>query len=605
MKKKVIIVLCILMILLSLVAVGCSNSDGAGKGGVDKAHSYSWWIPIGEDSSYYTSYNDNPGVQYILTKSYKDENGKDTKINIDFQVPATGSAKENMTTLISTGDYTDIMNVAMYSGSVIDLYEQGIALDITSYVEKYMPNYLKYLDANPEYKKTATNLVNGEKKYLQLYSYDNQLKDQWGGFLYRRDWIVKYGKNPADGSAFSGEYTVKNDDGTYDLNSWKDNVVFPSGGSDPIYISDWEWMLGIFQTALKEEGITDGYCMSLPYQGYFGTGDLVCAFGGGGPSWYKNKEDKFVNGLASDDFRIYLQCMNTWYKKGWIDTAFPEHATDIFYQIDDATVRQGKVGLWYGLSSQLIGKGDLGEGFSKGMIAYAARPPINDIYGTDAQKNKEPYTFYQQSMEGSPIIITDKASEKDMVALFNMLDYQFSDEVMLLHSMGLNKEQYEATQNEMYTKYGLTEGAYTDTVNAEGIHEVEYVDVIKTNSELEGPARLLRPFGINGMPDGYKQVNHSETEAFRHSLNEWVALTNTGFILESFRSQLNPEDAAILSKTQTNIDEFASKSIPNFIQGTKDPSNDEDWNAFLKAMNKYNPDKVTQIYNKLVDQLKK
>ena len=217
-----------------------------------------------------------------------------------------------------------------------------------------MPNYMDFLDANPDLKATSTNFIDGENKFIQLRIYNYQVAEQWGGYMYRRDWIIQYGKNPKDGTAFNGEYTLKNEDGSINTDSRNDNVVFPSGGSDPVTISDWEWMLDIFKTAITKQGIDDGYCMSLYYPGFNETGTLVSSFVGGSASWYKDKENKIQYGLTGDDFKLYLQTMNQWYKNGWIDKAFPEHATDSFYTIDDAKVRQGKVGLWYGLKSQLI-----------------------------------------------------------------------------------------------------------------------------------------------------------------------------------------------------------------------------------------------------------
>ena len=396
---------------------------------------------------------------------------------------------------------------------------------------------------------------------------------------------------------------AKKADGTVDLDSWTDNVVFPSGGADPIYISDWEWMFGIFQTALKEEGITDGYCMSTSYPGYIGTGDMVSSFGGGSPVWYLNKENKVEFGMTSDDFRTYLQCMNTWYKNGWIDTAFPERANDMFYEIDDATVRQGKVGAWTGLPSQLAGKSDTGEQYTKGMVVYGARRPINDIYGSDAQKNVEPYCFTQSSLTGNMFVITDKAEDKDLVTLFSMLDYMYSDEGMLLRTFGLNQDQYAATQDEFYTKNGLTNGSYTISTekNADGLYEVEFVDVLKNDQMLQGPAGGQRLLGLSGVPEGHVKVDHSETEAYRHSLNEWIAQTNTGTVLWSYVGALSTEDDSEMRKIGTYINEFGEKNVPSFILGTKDPYNDKDWDDFKKAISKYNPDRATQIWQSAVD----
>ena len=599
-KMKKILIFGTLAGVISLAAAGCSKDGGSGAG---TSRSFTYWMAQGEDTSYYANYDENPSVEYLLSRDYKGQDGKEDKVDIEFLIPATGSAENNLTTSISTGDYADIMDMSLYKGSVLDLYKDGIIMDLTQYVEDYMPNYRKFLEERPDLKMTATNIVDGERKYIKLYTYikDTQNMDQWCGFMYRRDWIVKYGTNPDDGSTFSGEYTVKNDDGSWDVTSWVDNVVFPSGGTDPVYISDWEWMLEIFKKAIDEQGIDDGYPMSLPYGGFHGMGDLVCAFGGGSPSWYKDQNNTIQYGLNSDDFRVYLQVMNGWYQKGWIDTAFPEHSNDMFYKIDDSKVRQGKVGLWHGILSQLIGKSE-GDGFAEGAVAFAARQPINDLYGTAEQKNVIPYTFYQMSLEGGPIVITDKAEDKDLVALFTFLDYQFSDEAMLLKRMGLNKEQYEATQNELYTKHGLTEGAYTVTVNEEGIKEVEFVDTLKNDTGLEQAARANRFFGVDSVPDGYRKVNNDETETWKHSMQEWLAFESK-WLSPSFFGQLSAEDSAVYNKINNNINEFSQKNVPNFIKGTSDPSNDKDWESFKKALGKYKPETVTEMLQTLLEEL--
>ena len=605
MKKQVVIISSILLSIMCLLFTGCSKTKLSD--GVDATHSYTWWLSQGEDSSYYADYTDNPVVEYLLSRTYKGEGSKETKINLEFQIPATGTASNNLITTLSTGDYADVVDFSLYNGSIVDLYNEGIVQDLTPYVEKYMPNYLAFLEKHPDLKATATNVIDGEKKFVQIYFYKNTIADQWCGYMYRRDWIVKYGENPKDGSEFSGRYTVKNTDGTYDMTSWVDNVVFPSGGSDPINLSDWEWMLDIFKTAIEDQGIKDGYCMSLDYAGYNSMGELLSAFGGGGGHWYRNNQGKFEFGLTSDDFRLYLQTMNLWYKNGWIDTAFPEHSSDMFYKIDDVKVRQGKVGLWLGIQSELIGKIATADGFAKDMVVFAARMPINDKYGTEAQMNVQPYTFYQQGLEGTGTIITDKAAKKDMVALCSFVDSRFAETPdNMLIGYGLNQQQYEVMKPELYTKNGLTQGAYTVTENAEGIYEVQYADALLKDTALQKACTLNRfGIGLGGLPEGYKEVNKTETKTLRHNINEWSAYPNTGYLYGSFTAQLSVENAVAVSKISTNITEFASKNVPSFIQGTKDPNNDADWNAFLKAIAKYKPEEATQIYQNLLESLNK
>ncbi len=592
MNRKTISLAVILV--LCLIMTGCSNPDTP-----DKAKSantavtteqFSWWIGQGEDSSYYSNYNENPGVEYMLKKTWATESG-DVKIAIDFMVPVTGSQTDNFNTLLATDGYTDIMELTYNHTPLVDLYADGIIMDLTPYVEAYMPNYRAFLEANPDLARTSRNMVDGEAKYLQIYSYADDMT-AWAGYCYRRDWIVNYGKNPFTGESFSGGFTGDKDAVIWNGDGWEDNVVFPSGESNPIYISDWEWMFDIFTTAMADKGITDGYCMSLYYPGYMEIGDLVCAFGGGAGHWYINDEGKATFGGSTDDFRVYVQAMNTWYRNNWIDKAFPEHTSDIFYRIDDTKIRQGKVGLWYGTQANRPGSLDLGDQLTTGMVVFPARQPINDIYGSEAQQNKQPYAFYSNSAESKGVAVSNKAEGKNLEALFTMLDYRFSEEGALLSTLGLNKAQYEETQNTLYAKEGLTEGAY-HTVELAGENKYGFVKSIKDNgSTLVNAVRSVRIAGL---------TIYSKT--LPDYSPEWVTYPATGRISDSLEEQLSAEDVKVISKIESNVRDFMSKNIPDFIKGTKNPFDDASWEAFQKALAKYKPATATEIYQKLLDSL--
>lgn len=581
----------------SISLAGCGTDGGQS---TEETASYSVWITQSEDSTYYESYDKNPSIEYLLTKTWGPEN---KKVDLDFLVPVAGAEMDNFKTLLSTGDYPDMMDATMYDGSIVDLYEQGIVLDLTDYIDQYMPNYKAFLEQNPDLANQAAFVVNGEKKYLTVRNMGDEPPYNWGGYIYRRDWIIKYGKNPLDGSTFSGSYTGKLADGSVDKETWEDNVVFPSGQKDPLTISDWEWMLEIFSRAIQDLNITDGYCMSLYYPGYLATGDLVCAFGGGGPMWYRNKDGQIAFGGTEENFRVYLQAMNTWYRNGWIDKAFPEHTADMFYRIDDAKVRSGKIGLWLGIMAQLEGKLDDGEGLKAGMVNFAASQPINDKYGSAEQQNVEPYTMYQIGQVANRWIITDAAKDKDLVPLLSMLDYMYAQEGALLGSLGLNKEQYEVTKNELYTRYGLTEGAYYEVPEEQrrGTKRYAWVDTIQYDGGmLQSACKCNRFFFLSCN----SLILTRGSDSLLNNYDQWIRYQNTGGITDAINNQLTPDEQKTITKIHTNVNEFMQKTVPAFIKGEKDPFSDADWEAYVKALNKYSPDKATQIYQEKLDSLK-
>ena len=209
----------------------------------------SWLLDMGPENSIYPEYEDSPAVKYWQNMTWTTADGTMTgTVDVDFMTPPAGAEQDNFNTLLATGEYPEVMAMAYASENTQSLYEQGIAIDLTEYVEKYMPNYMAWMEENPSYAAQMRN----DGKILMLYTVCDGPKDAWAGFMYRRDWIVKYGKD-ADGNSFEGGYVDE------EKETWEDNVVFPSGNTDPLYISDWEWMFEIFEKALEEEGIEDGY----------------------------------------------------------------------------------------------------------------------------------------------------------------------------------------------------------------------------------------------------------------------------------------------------------------------------------------------------------
>ena len=524
----------------------------------------------------YDDYDEYPAIEYWEDMEWDAKgDGNAVKLDWDIWAPTAGSESDYVNTLIATGDYPDVLNLQFASESAGQLYEDGWTLDLTDYVNAYMPNYKAWLAEHPEF--IATNEVDGEQKYIQIYSGNKDLADPWGGYMYRRDWIVNYGTNPETGEPFHGEW-VENEDGTKD---WVDDVVFPSGNTNPIYISDWEWMMNIFKgyvDGLAANGV-DGYCMQLPYQGAQLTGDLLTGFGGIGGGMYLDADGNVAFGMTSEGMRAYTECMTNWYKNGWIDPSFAERAGDMFFMIDATTIYTGSCGLWYGLTSQLLDglAGDGSNPLTAGAVVYACASPINDEYGDASVQNIKPTTYYSAGYLGASWVVTDKAEDKDIASLLTAIDYFYSDEGSLLFSKGISDEIMASASGDedWYQKYvdlGLPNGAYS--MGEDGIPVID-PSLIYDNENRDEAALAYRLCGISRNQD---ERGYSDT--MKKQFETWTMYEDSGQIQNDITSQLSAEDATAYSTMSSDFGTVVAQWLPQYIMGTYDVTDDAAWENF-------------------------
>ena len=520
--KKLVAILLSMLLILSLIS--CNKGEvKSGEEAKTETVEVTWWISRGEDSTYYMSYDDNPAVKYLETLDF---NGK--KVDLKFLVPVTGAERDNFNTLLMTEEYAKIFDMSYCTSTATELYEDDIIWDLTPYIEEYMPNYSRIIK-DPEFVPYVYSPVDGEKKILSLYNLKSEVTSNFMGLNYRRDWVAKYGTNPFTGEKFNYGYTDESDYNTY----W-DDVVFPNGTENPIYVSDWEWMFEILEKAMADLGITDGYCISIYYKGFSEAGgNFDSAFGGGCPMWYKDQNGNAAFGGTSEELKTYLILMNSWYNKGWLDKNFADHTSDQIYAIESAKINSGKVGAFIGRRGNAGGQMDSGDKLTEGIMIYGARPAINDVYGSDEMKNKEPYSLYQYSRIGVNICISKKTTEDELKTILTMLDYLYSDEGSALLALGLNKEEFESIQDPTYKKYGLEDGAYTKTINEDGSVVFERNPKLLEDNNLASAMALKRVTCGYYVPGIVPALNRSYDTCSLRNMTEWDYYLNTGYIDKS------------------------------------------------------------------------
>ena len=297
-----------------------------------------------------------------------------SELHFTFQTPIEGSEQDNFNTMIGTGEYTDLLDMSLIADPM-GFYDDGVIMEITDYVEKYMPDYVAYLDANPSLKSQVSRTdEDGTTHYYYVANILDGPELPWGGFVYRRDWVVEYAEPTDYVWDWDSDYVKENGHPEVtplekakeqnNLNGWKqnevteftanqgedpnntytDNVIFPSGTSDPLTISDWEWMFEAFTKAIDEKGfsmtatLTRSACIiRLYYHGRSGVllrrrwRILVC--GRGQP------------GILQRSFRQFPHlsgCLHNWYEQGWLDEVFETRTGDAFYMVNMNGTNMGK-----------------------------------------------------------------------------------------------------------------------------------------------------------------------------------------------------------------------------------------------------------------------
>ena len=193
--------------LATATLAGCGKDGQGAKDDATKTskEAFTWWIAQMDDhGQYYETYEQSPVAQFVNAQYWDVENGgigtaeNGTQLDLSFLVPIAGSESDNFNTMIGTGDYPEIMDLSFSSDSPQALYENGVLMDITEYVETYMPHYVAYLDENPELKPLVqVSDDEGNVHYYALYSLSDGVETPWTGTCYRRDLVVKFAE-PTD-----------------------------------------------------------------------------------------------------------------------------------------------------------------------------------------------------------------------------------------------------------------------------------------------------------------------------------------------------------------------------------------------------------------------
>ncbi len=234
-----------------------------------------YWMPINAGAAnFISSYDENPSYQYIQEQ---------TGVDIQFIHPAAGTEKESFQLLLG-GDLPDMIllpNGSYYTGDLQAMYEDGIIIDLTPYLDEYAPQYKQVSSEND----LAVAQCYSDGKALGFYKITYADKMPYVRVNTNKDWLDEMG--------------VAEPKTIAEYEAYFDWILANKPGVTPIFV-------GTFSGTGSME-------MNL----FTGAFDFLY-------SWYVTKDDstKVAYWANSPEYKEFLTMMNSWYNKGYLGKDF-------------------------------------------------------------------------------------------------------------------------------------------------------------------------------------------------------------------------------------------------------------------------------------------
>jgi hypothetical protein len=522
-------VLLVTVSLLIALTVSCKKQEAAGTGSApsktvdySRHEQFSVWL-FADPYDQYSDYSENP-VVWALNRKFN--------VTLKFEQPVRGTERDAMSLMFGTGEYTDMIEMSNYMGSISQLYEDGVIVDLMEYLD-CMPNVKRLLETDEGYRRTVLD-NDGRMLTLRFIADPESPELFFSGFMYRRDILER----------------VTNG-----------NVRFPSGNDYPKTIDDWEYMLPLFKSYFEGRGAADYAPLIIPYTGIFGYGDLVNSFGGRSGFYLDGNTVKY--GPLEDSYYKYLRKMQEWYEKGYIYKDFASRVNDRFYLPNTALTYGGNAGIFFGLTSQI------GTQMSNEFDVQPIPSPISTADGITEFANFQRNPHYENGGVGWAFA----RQCKNLPKLLSVVDYLYGDEGKWLKH-GLTKET-GAAENPYYVAAGLQDGFYWFEGNK-----------LVVNPLLNTMGNNYTAFFGNRLP------GMARSDAVASPLR-WEILGLTERVWEPYPNAKNgklpsvggqgavrtAEEDAVYVANNVRITDYIDSTVPKFIMGTQ-ALNNQTWAEF-------------------------
>jgi putative aldouronate transport system substrate-binding protein len=447
-----------------------------------------------------------------------------TGVNVEWINPPLNEHVTAFTLMVASGDFPDIIEwtwTREYLGGAVGAIADGVIIPLNEPMEKWAPNYMAFLDANPRLRKQA--VTDDSTHFAFPFWRNDDLLKSTSGPIVRKDWL---------------------DDLGLDV---------------PETIEDWDAMLKAFR---DEKGATNGFTGAS--SAALGPAAIYHAFG---PAFNIRIEDansfyvdgdKALHGFSQPGFRDFLELMAYWYGERLIDQdIFTVNAT-----VAGAAMTSGSSGAGRG-----AGGGNLGPWITTGQAndpdgtfdLTAARIPTFD---------KNVYSRFGGTSndigDQSPGHAAISTRNRNVELTTRFLDYAYSEAGHLLHNFGVEGVSFNMVA-------GIP--TYTDEVmkNPEGRTFAQAL-TYHARSAFSGPFDqdpwYLRQFYAMEQQkqalDYWRQLHNAEETM-------WPPVSNT------------VAEAATISARMSEINTFRMEQAALFISGAQ-PINNATWKHYIDTI---------------------
>lgn len=539
--KKLFAVLMTVVLLLSLALVGCSgktentNNDASDPSSVEKGDDSPLKLTVMA-----ATFGASPaGTQVQLEWQKRMEAHIGRKLDIEWKYIPWGEYGDKFKLTLASGDLPDIMTNK--SGDLATQYgRQGVVLDIAPYLEKYAPNYKKFVDSTPNAKSS-------------LYTPEGNM------YFFGDGWS---NKDNNEGTVYGPIYRFDE--------FKKHNIKIP------------ETMDEFYNAAKQLKGLyPDVYPVtSFPWP-KAQEGFMYMNHTSAGIYW---NGKQFAYGPVEDAYKEALMFVAKLYKEKLLD---PE----IFTQSDDQVKQKATTGKAFMIPLVWFGSADEFNSNQKDMEWGGSMIPKNEKYGTPWKMGSvEPGQLIRPY---NGLLISAKAKNPEL--LVKMIDYQYSDEMIDLVNWGIEGVTYEVKDGKkQYLPEILNADIPQKVLEPYGTGGSSRSGLVFTPQEFGSDVGKYKPmpFFVNGEFVNEKAFVITDKTGGKESI---APMDREPSI------KLSKEEQASRNEVMTPIDTYVEEMTTKFIIGEK--SFDEwdsykaeilklgDYTAILKLMN----DKVAAL----------